>query len=98
MKEARKKISSESLASIKAKLKEIISVDLDANIPSESIQDDISLYEDGVGLDSISVVNFVVAIERNFNIDFNETDINPTTFSSINNLSEYLLEKAIEKE
>lgn len=76
-----------------SKLKEIIAYDLDANISIEDIHEDISLYEDGVGLDSIAIVNFIVLIENRFNISFEENEINGELFSSLNNLAIFINSK-----
>jgi acyl carrier protein len=72
------------------KLKEIIAYDLDANISIEDIHEDISLYEDGIGLDSIAIVNFIVLIENRFNLEFEENEINGQLFSSLNNLAVFI--------
>jgi acyl carrier protein len=72
---------------IKAKLRDIISVDLDMNISRESISDTISLYEDGLGLDSISVVNLIVLIEKKFDFSFTDEELNYDLFSSLNHLA-----------
>jgi acyl carrier protein len=82
-----------SLDETKFRLKKIISQELNVNIRFEDIGDDVSLYEDGVGLDSISIINFVVLIESHFQISFGE-DINAKMFSTINNLADYVHAKA----
>jgi acyl carrier protein len=82
-----------SLDDIKATLKGIISNDLDANISFESINEGISLYEDGLGLDSISIVKFVVAIEKKFQVSFGETEITAENFSTLNSLAFFLANK-----
>jgi len=75
---------------IKSKLKEIIAYDLDVNISMDEIRDDISLYEDGVGLDSITIVNFIVLIEEKFDFKFGDNEINASLFSCLNNLAEFI--------
>jgi len=79
-----------ALDHVKSELKQIIAYDLDANIDFADIRDDISLFEDGVGLDSITIVNFIVVIENKFNFSFGEDDINARLFSSLNNLAEFI--------
>jgi len=74
-------------------MKDIIVNELDANITMEDIRDDISLYDDGLGLDSIAVINFIVLIERRFGMNFEETEISSRLFSNINNLSEFVYSK-----
>lgn len=78
---------------IKDMVKDIILNDLDSNINEEDIRDDISLYDDGLGLDSIAIINFIVLIEKKFEISFEETEINAHLFSSINSVVEFLREK-----
>lgn len=85
-------MNSLTLEEIKLKLKTIISDELDANIRLEDIGDDVSLYEDGIGLDSISIINFVVLIESRFYMSFGD-DINAKMFSNINNLATYIYSK-----
>jgi acyl carrier protein len=75
------------LEQVKIKLRQIIVNDLECNIRLDEISDDVSLYEDGIGLDSIAIVNFVVIIENRFGITFEEGEINAGLFSNINNLS-----------
>lgn len=79
--------------SIKSKLKEIIVEDLSVNISPDQIRDDISLYEDGIGLDSISIVNFIVTIEKKFDMKFGENEITARLFSNINSLAEFIENK-----
>lgn len=78
---------------IKSKLKEIIVEDLSVNISPDQIRDDISLYEDGIGLDSISIVNFIVTIEKKFDMKFGENEITARLFSNINSLAEFIENK-----
>lgn len=86
-------MSSADLEQIKGKLKEIIVNDLDTDILIEDIQEDISLYEDGIGLDSINIVNLIVLIEDRFNIEFGDQEINTSMFSNINNLAAFIHKK-----
>ncbi|MBW8683054.1 acyl carrier protein [Chitinophaga rhizophila] len=83
-----------ALDSIKSKLKEIIVDDLNINLTTDQIRDDMSLYEDGIGLDSISIVNFIVTIEKRFDIQFGENEISSRLFSNINSLAEFIAGKA----
>jgi acyl carrier protein len=79
---------------IEQKLKEIIANELDVNMDIDEIDSEISLYEDGVGLDSISIVNLIVQIEEKFQIEFLEADMNSGTFSSISALAKYIQAKS----
>jgi acyl carrier protein len=83
----------ENIEEIKQKIKEIIVDDLDVNINIEDISDEVSLYDDGLGLDSIAIVNFIVIIEKKFNISFNENEINASLFNNITELSNFISSK-----
>lgn len=86
-----------TLAEIKEKIREIIANDLDVNIRIDEITDDASLYDGGIGLDSIAIVNFIVIIEKKFNISFDESEINAKLFNSINDLAGFVHTKVSEK-
>jgi acyl carrier protein len=79
--------------SIKERIKEVLLEDLDANLEVADLKDDLSLYEDGVGLDSISIVNLIVMIEKKFNISLEEEDLNEELFKSINHLTDVVYTK-----
>lgn len=82
---------------IKDRIRQIIAHDLDVNISIDDIRDDVSLYDDGLGLDSIAIVNFIVIIEKKFNISFDESEINSKLFSSITDLAGFVHTKVKEK-
>ncbi len=78
------------ISSTQQTLKEIIANELESNIDINDIEVTASLYEDGIGLDSISIVNFIVLIEKKFNISFDDMDVNARTFSSIEKLGDFI--------
>lgn len=78
---------------IKSTLKEIISHDLELNIEKEDIEDHVSLNEEGIGLDSISIINFIVKIEKKFGFSFSEEEISIELFSSLNSLAAFISSK-----
>ena len=81
----------------KLKLKELIVNDLDVNVNLEDIKDEVSLYDGGLGLDSIAIINFLVLIEKKFEISFDENEISAKVFSTINNLAELVSLKLMAK-
>lgn len=83
----------ENIDSVRNSLVDIIVNDLDVNIQPSEIGFDDSLYDDGVGLDSIAIVNFIVLVEDKFNIKFEEGEITGKIFSSINNLADFVSQK-----
>ncbi|GGB14579.1 acyl carrier protein [Puia dinghuensis] len=83
----------QTLDSIKEKLRGVIVDDLDANIDIRDLRDDISLYDDGLGLDSIAIINLIVLVEKKFDINFEEHEISSNIFGSIDHLSRFISSK-----
>lgn len=76
-------------------LKDIIAEQLDVNIKREEIEADISLFEDGVGLDSIAIMEFITLIEESFEFQFEDDDLNHTTFQSLRTLANYIIARSV---
>lgn len=83
----------QTLDGIKEQLRGVIVDDLDANIDTRDLQDDVSLYDDGIGLDSIAIINLIVLVEKKFDINFEEHEISSNIFASIDNLSRFISSK-----
>ena len=52
---------------------------------------EINLYDrlsDDIGLDSLAMVTLLIEVEEKFNILLDETDMNPTLLSSVNDVVE----------
>jgi len=69
-------------------LRELISKDLDANIAHEEIENDTPLFEDGLGLDSILLVELISLVEKKFDIKFSDEELIPEYFSTVGNLAD----------
>jgi acyl carrier protein len=82
-----------NIEDIRQKIKSIIADDLDVNIDIKDIREDVSLYDDGLGLDSIAMVNFIVILEKKFNINFEENEISSKLFSNISDLAGFISSK-----
>lgn len=76
-----------------SKLKDLIAYELDINVKREELSDDSPLLEGGIGLDSISIVNMIVLIEKNFSIRFQDEEITMDLFSDLNTLSTFIESK-----
>lgn len=82
-------------ASVISRLKEIIVEDLATNVPAEEIDEHTSLFEEGIGLDSISIVNLIVLIENEFDVGLEEDKIDSETFANLTTLSGYIMERKL---
>ncbi len=75
------------------RLKDIISQDLDANLVREEISDDIPLFEEGLGLDSVILVELISLIEKEFKIQFSDEELNPESFNTVKVLADVISSK-----
>jgi acyl carrier protein len=60
------------------------------DITPEEIDNEASLFREGLGLDSIDALELVVAIEKNFNIIIEDEDVGAKAFASINALAVFI--------
>lgn len=74
-------------------LKEIIAHKLDANIAYEEITSDVPLLEDGLGLDSIMIVELVALVEETFRFQFGEDDLDLANFANLQTLAQFVTVK-----
>jgi acyl carrier protein len=74
-------------------LKTIIAERLDTNIKREEITPDVSLLEDGLGLDSIMVVELVSAIEEHFGFEFGEDELDLKILADLRTLATFVASK-----
>jgi acyl carrier protein len=74
-------------------LKTIIADKLDANIKHEDITPDVSLLEEGLGLDSIMVVELVSSIEEHFRFQFEEDELDMRLLTNLRTLATFVASK-----
>jgi acyl carrier protein len=75
---------------ITERLKHIIADELDINTKLENIRDDVSLLEDGIGLDSVAVMEFISIIEEKFAFQFSDDELSMEPFKNLSVLSEFV--------
>ncbi|MDQ1352527.1 MAG: acyl carrier protein [Acidobacteriota bacterium] len=74
-------------------LKEIIANKLDVNLKLDEIAENVSLYEDGLGLDSIAIVDLIVSIEKGFSISIQDEELNADLFKNLTTLADFIRDK-----
>ena len=74
-------------------LKDIIANKLDVNLAYDAIDENVSLFEDGLGLDSIAIVDLIVSIENTFSLSIEDEDLNAGLFKNLKILSEFVRNK-----
>ena len=68
-------------------LKEIVAGKLDVNIRYEDIHPDAPLLDEGLGLDSLAIVELITLIEEKYRFQFGEDDLNMEAFANLRNLA-----------
>jgi len=82
------------LVEIRQKMKQLLVEQLSLeDITSEEIEDDMPLFGEGIGLDSLDAVEIVVLLQRNFDIEIKDLEKSRDVFKSVNTLAEYVYEK-----
>ncbi|AOW99787.1 acyl carrier protein [Moorena producens PAL-8-15-08-1] len=75
------------------KLKKLIVQELYVNLKLENIDDNAPLFEDGLGIDSLALVELITLIEEHFKFEFADSDIRAETFVSLNSLANLVVSK-----
>ena len=79
------------MASLKNDLKKLIVEKLKLEMSPDEITDDISLFGEGLGLDSIDALELVVALEKEYHISIPDEEMGREAFASVNALEAYIL-------
>ena len=59
---------------------------------------EVPLMEDGIGLDSVSILEIITGIEEEFELTVEDEEISDELFESISSLIDYVRRKLIETE
>ncbi len=74
-------------------LKQIIVDELDVNLTKEDIDAEVSLFEEGLGLDSVTIVEFITLIEERLEVQFSEDELTMEPFQNLTTLAQCLAAK-----
>jgi len=72
------------------KLTHIVADELDVNISLNELSGETALFEEGIGLDSVSIMEFISLIEKNFDFQFADDELNLSPFQNLNTLAEFI--------
>ena len=79
---------------LKKELKEMLVRDLKLqDVNPEEIADDDSLFEEGLGLDSLDAVELVVLINKHYGIQIQDMEEGRVAFASINALADFITQR-----
>jgi len=79
--------------SIEERIKKVLLGKALKNIDPKEIANSSQLIEFGVGLDSVATLELVVALEEEFQIQIDESEISAETFQTINSMARHITEK-----
>ncbi|MGH7892139.1 MAG: acyl carrier protein [Thermodesulfobacteriota bacterium] len=75
---------------IKSRVKKILSVNMLKDIDLRELGDGTPLLDYGVGTDSVSRLEFLVALEEEFGVRLDEGEITPDFFETVDSISDYI--------
>ena len=78
---------------IKSRVKKILINKLLHDLRPEDLMDDTPLIELGVGVDSVATLELIVALEEEFQISIDESEINPELLTNLARSSNYISDR-----
>lgn len=72
------------------RVKQIIVQHINPGLKIDELRDDTPLIGRGLGLDSVSLLELVVALETDFGMRFDEKDMTPELFANVGSIAGYV--------
>jgi acyl carrier protein len=86
-------VSDQDLATVRLELARLITEALNLEVAPEDIPPDAALYGEGLGLDSIDILEIALVVARQYRIQLKaESEENHVIFGSLNALARYVVQ------
>lgn len=80
------------------KIKRIVVEDLDVNLAYEDLDETVPLFEEGLALDSVILVELISFIEKRFNIELRDEALNMETFKNLQSVAQVIRQQLAEQQ
>ena len=74
-------------------VKRIVIEDLDVNLKYEDLDETVPLFEEGLALDSVILVELIGFIEKRFHIELGDDALNTETFKNLQSIARVIREQ-----
>jgi acyl carrier protein len=75
---------------IRARVRTVLAGNILKDINTRDLGDDTPLLDFGVGVDSVARLEFLVALEEEFGVKLDESDITPGFFETVESISDHI--------
>lgn len=72
------------------RVKRLVLEDLDVNLTYEDLDETVPLFEEGLALDSVLLVEMISFIEKRFNIELRDEALNRETFKNLRSVAQVI--------
>ena len=76
---------------VRSEVKQLLVTGLRLQVPVADIADDVPIFGDGLGLDSIDALELVVLVEEQFRVSIPDEDVGRKALASVNALVDFIL-------
>ncbi len=73
------------------KIRDLVVGKFNLDIGPQDISAEQSLIELGVGVDSVSTLEFIMELEEEFGVSIDESEVSPEVLETIESLSEFIM-------